>query len=258
MVQKAERARFVEGLPFEGEFFLTRNKKFQELIFFVHFYEGSKKQLLRHIRLVNSLGFDAFAFQLTGTLHEFKKLHFPISPQGKFGTKHIYADQIEHLLNLIPGNKIIFSFSNPSASAIEAMARRGCSDTVALVCDSGPTARFLPSAQKLFLHNYRIKPWALTWALAPFLSAGWSPFLHKDLVTHLKSFPEGFKILSIRGWKDELIPPRHIDEVFEPHTHLHWNKLSLPEAAHLTGLRDFKAEYVPGVEKFLTNVATSV
>lgn len=245
-----------QELPFQGEFFLARNKKFQELIFFVHFYEGSKKQLLRHIKLVNTLGFDAFAFQLSGTLQDLKELNFPISPQGKFGTKHIYADQIEHLLNLIPGNKIIFSFSNPSASAIEAMARRGCSDTIAMICDSGPTARFLPSAQKLFTHNYKVKPWALTWALAPFLSLGWSLFLHKDLGPHLNTFPEGFKILSIRGWKDELIPPSHIDEVFEPHTQLHWSKLTLPEAEHLKGLRDFKSEYASGVERFLASAAT--
>lgn len=245
-----------QELPFEGEFFLARNKKFEELIFFVHFYEGSKKQLLRHIRLVNSWGFDAFAFQLSGTLQDLKELNFPISAKGKFGTKHIYADQIEHLLNLIPGQKIMFTFSNPSASAIEAMARRGCSDTVAMVCDSGPTARFLPSAQKLFTHNYNVKPWALTWALAPFLSVGWSPFFHRDLVPDLNTFPEGFKILSIRGWKDELIPPNHIDEVFEPHTQLHWSKLSIPDAYHLKGLRDFKSEYAPGLERFLNSVAT--
>jgi hypothetical protein len=245
-----------QELPFQGEFFLARNKKFKELIFFVHFYEGSKKQLLRHIRLVNSLGFDAFAFQLSGTLQDLLDLNFPISPKGKFGTKHVYADQIEHLLNLIPGDKIMYTFSNPSASAIEAMARRGCTDTVAMICDSGPTGRFMPSAQKLFQHNYNMKSWALSWALAPFLSVGWSPYFHFDLAADLKTFPDRFPILSIRGWKDELIPPQDIDVVFEPHQQLHWSKLSIPEAMHLKGLRDFKAEYTPGVERFLTSVAT--
>lgn len=247
-----------QELPFKGEFFLARNKKFEELIFFVHFYEGNKKQLLRHIKMVNSIGFDAFAFELSGTLKDLADLNLPISPNGKFGTKHIYADQIEHLLNLLPGQKIIFSFSNPCASAIEAMARRGCNDTVAMICDSGPTARFIPSAQKLFVHHYNFKSWPLTWALAPFMSLGWSPFLHTDLKAQLNSFPEGFPILSIRGWKDELIPPTHIDEVFEPHHQLRWSKLSLPEAMHLKGLRDFKSDYVPGVERFLAGVATSV
>lgn len=244
-----------QELPFDGEFFLAREKKFEEVIFFVHFFEGSKKQLLRHIKLVNSWGFDAFAFQLQGDHKNLHSLKLPISAKGGFGLKHVYADQIESLLNLIPGKKIIFSFSNPSASAIEAMARRNCSDTVALVCDSGPSGRFLPSAYNLYTHEYKIRPLPLRLALTPVLSLSWSPFLHKDLHKDLATFPAGFRILSIRGWKDLLIPPEHIDDVFEPHTQLDWSKLSLPEAGHLTGLRDFKAEYAPTLEKFLKRVA---
>lgn len=244
-------------LPFDGEFFLSKNKRYEELVFFVHFYEGTKRQIIRHIKLVNDLGFDAFAFHLHGNHKDVLK-HFPISPHLKFGVKHIYADQIEKLLNEIPGRKIIFSFSNPTASAIEAMARRHCSDTVALICDSGPTARFLPSAYNLFGYEYQIKSTLLKLALTPVMSLGWSPLLHKDIHAQLDAFPAGFKILSIRGWKDKLIPPTHIDEVFEPHKNLEWSKLSLPEAEHLTGLRDFRSEYIPGVERFLKSVAREI
>ncbi len=250
-------------LPFDGEFFLSKNKAYEELIFFVHFYEGSKRQLLRHIKLVNKLGFDAFAFHLHGNHTEllqdlFKDIFskIPISAKEKFGIKHTYADQIEKLLNEIPGNKIIFAFSNPSAAAIEAMARRHCSDTTALICDSGPTARFIPSAYNLFSQDYHIKSTMLKLILTPVLSFGWSPLLHKDLKADLEHFPIGFRILSIRGWKDKLIPPKHIDEVFESHENIDWTKLSLPEAEHLTGLRDFREEYIPGVEKFLKSIAT--
>lgn len=242
--------------PFEGEFFLARNKKFEELIFFVHFFDGSKKQLLRHIRLVNELGFDAFAFQLQGTHRDLTKLKIPVSAKSKFGLKHAYADQIEHLLNEIPGQKIIFSFSNPSASAIEAIARRNCSDILGMICDSGPTAEFIPSAFKLYTHEFKIRSFALRTILTPFLSAAWSLHFHKDIHKDLETFPEGFRILSIRGWKDLLIPPEHIDAVFEPHVNLNWSKLSLPEAGHLTGLRDFKQEYAPALKSFLEALAT--
>lgn len=247
-----------QELPFEGEFFLSRSKKYEELIFFVHFFEGKKKQLLRHVKLVNDMGFDAFTFQMKGTHKDIKSLQLPISAKGRFGIKHIYADQIEALLNLIPGKKIIFAFSNPSASAIEAMARRHCSDTVALICDSGPSARFIPSAFNLYTHEFKISPLPLRLALTPVLSIGWSLFLHKDIHQHLSSFPKGFKVLSIRGWKDLLIPPQHIDEVFEPHTQLDWTKLSLPEAGHLTGLRDFRSDYIPSLERFLKSAAQPI
>lgn len=245
-------------LPFEGEFFLSKNKKFSELIFFVHFFGGNKKQIIRHIRMVNQLGFDAFAFHLQGNHKDLFSLRLPISRKNQFGAKHIYADQIETLLNRISGKKIVFAFSNPCASAIEAMARRFCSDTVAMICDSGPTARFIPSAYNLYTHEYKVRPLPLRLLLTPILSMGWSPFLHRDLDKDLAQFPSGYKILSIRGWKDLLIPPGHIDEVFDPHTQLDWTKLSLPECGHLTGLRDFKDDYIPAVESFLKKVSTPV
>ncbi|WP_413576748.1 hypothetical protein ACLVWU_01750 [Bdellovibrio sp. HCB290] len=244
--------------PFEGEFYLSRNKQFNELIFFVHFYEGSKRELLRHIKLVNDLGFDAFAFQLNGTAKDLVK-RLPITADGTIGVKHVYAAQIEKLLNEIPGNKIIFSFSNPSASAIEAMAKRRCIDTVAMICDSGPTARFLPSVWKL-VRNYKF-PVLFSGLKVPAtaaLSVFWSLHFHKDIQNQLAEFPENFPLLSIRGWKDKLIPPEHIDEVFEPHHNLNWTKLNLPEAEHLTGLRDCRSEYAPSVEAFLKRVATPI
>lgn len=247
-----------QEFPFEGEFFLSKNKKFEELVFFVHFYEGTKSHILRHIRFVNKLGYDAFAFHLKGDHKDLAKFKLPISAKLKFGTKHVYADQIETLLNLIPGKKIIYSFSNPSAAAIEAMAKRHCSDTVALICDSGPSGKFLPSVYRLMTHQYKVQSLTLKAALTPVMSVAWSPFLHQDLYKDLKSFPKGFKILSIRGWKDVLISPTHIDEVFEPHKHLDWIKLSLPEAGHLTGLRDFKEEYIPVVQRFLERVSTKI
>ena len=49
-----------------------------------------------------------------------------------------------------------------------------------------------------------------------------------------------------------------IDMVFEPHEHIDWEKLSLPEGKHLNGLKDFADEYKPAVKKFLVQCATKV
>ncbi|MBL7556692.1 MAG: hypothetical protein JNM24_12800 [Bdellovibrionaceae bacterium] len=238
--------------PFDGELFLSKQKRFNEIIFFVHFYEGSKVLLRRHIELVNELGFDAFAFNLRGKSAFFAN---PISRSMKPGIKHIWADQITDLMNLLPQKKIVYSFSNPSSSAIEAMAERNTIDIAAMVCDSGPSDKFLESAYHLFQH---FKKDGLLTSLTKTIITPmiWSPYLHSDVHPQLEKFPKGFKILSIRGWKDSLIPPNHIDGIFERHANLDWRKLSLPKAGHLNGLKDFRDEYVAGLKPFLEEVAT--
>lgn len=245
-----------QELPFNGEFFFSKNKKYQELIFFVHFYDGSKRNLLRHIRLVNELGFDAFAFNLEGTHKDL--LSFKLATADiKIGMKHIYASQIEKLLNLISGTKIVFSFSNPSASAIEVLARRHCSDIKALICDSGPSDEFIYSAYHLFEHQYH-KGFLARALLTPLMGVFWSRHLHRDTHEQLKTLPTNFPVLSIAGGKDLLIPPPHLEAIFKPHMQLKWTSVTLPEAGHLNGLRDFRAPYVEALKPFLETVATKI
>ena len=62
-------------------------------------------------------------------------------------------------------------------------------------------------------------------------------------------------IHGIRGWKDVLIKTDDIDQIFEPCKNINWTKLSLPEAQHLTGLKDCPNEYRSGVEDFLKNLS---
>lgn len=240
--------------PDEGELFKASNKKHDALIFFVHFYQGHKKALLRHIRFVNQLGFDAYVFNIQDKMKDHYGVPYSYVSK-KFGLKHAIADQVEQHLNLLPEypKKIAFAFSNVSAACIEAMARRTEQDIIALICDSGPSYKFKESAYALYKHSI---PKALPIRLiaAPLLAYGWSADLHKDIPDDLMKLPQGFPVLSIRGWKDPLIKPADIDLCFEPCKNLNWQKLSLPEAGHLTGLRDFPQEYKPVVEEFLNSV----
>lgn len=261
------------SLPYNGRMFRAKNKKFAELVLFVPFFEGSQRKLLRHMKFVTDLGYDAVLFDLAETpaILNFSKGHFkplrdwrnlphqmnlPISSQMKFGMKHLYADQIENLLNVLPGPKIVYSFSNPTSAAIESLARRSCVDVSGMVCDSGPSGKFLESVMNLYKEDWGVNSWLIRASLTPLLGMLWSPHLHKDIPKDLALFPKGFRILSIRGWKDTIIPPDHIDAVFEGHANLDWRKLNLPEATHLTGLRDFADEYKPAVEKFLREIST--
>ena len=238
--------------PDQGELYKAANKKHQALIFFAHFYKGHKKALRRHIQFVNSLGYDAYAFNLKDDAKDHFGLPYSMVSK-KFGLKHALADQIEEHLDLLPNyqQKVMFAFSNIAACAIEAMARRQTADIIALISDSGPSFNFITSAYNLYTHSIKIPFIPLRILATPVLAYTWSPELHKKIHIDLKKLPKDFPVLSIRGWKDPLIKPSDIDEVFEPCKNLAWEKLSLPEAGHLNGLRDFASEYKPTVEDFL-------
>lgn len=260
---KSSVASYEENLhdefPDDGELYFSENKSSDTLIFFCHFFQGHKKALKRHIDMVKKLGFDAYAFNLNDS----PKNHFyvPYSERShKFGMKHALADQIEDHIDLLmekfPNRKIaIFAFSNVAGCAIEAMARRfregDWKSVVGLLADSGPGAEFFFSSYKLLEHQLKISSLPLKILGTPIVAYGWSPSLNKDIVADLKSFPNGFPVMSIRGWKDQLIAPKHIDKIFEAAPNLLWQKLSLTEAQHLTGLRDFPDDYQPPVEMFL-------
>lgn len=231
----------------------AKKRRYSETLVFVPFYGGAQPQLKRHVDFVNALGFDAFTFDLYSKSILFK---YPMSFDGQVGLKHLYTDQVEKVLNHISGLKIVYAFSNPAASAIEAMSRRSCYEISGLVCDSGPARKVLASIYNLIFDKESRRGIRKT-LLSPALAIGWSWKFHNDLPGHLDRFPKGFKILSVRGWKDQLIPPEQIDAVFEPHPLLDWRKLSLPQAGHLNGLRDFESDYKPGVESFLKEIATS-
>lgn len=218
-----------------------------EIIFFVHFFDGHKKALTRHIQMVNKLGFDAFAFQLD---KPGENTFIPMTSDGKFGWKHVYAEQIEKLLNLLPGKKIVFAFSNPGASAIEAIYQRNATDITALICDSGPSGKLGLSGLKLSYKYFQKRKYTRAF-LTGSLLWNWSLFFHKDTLEQLSHFPKNFPVLSIRGWKDDLIAPSEIDLLFEPQTHLKWIKLSLPEAGHLDGLKKCPSEYQDGFLNFV-------
>ncbi len=241
--------------PDEGELFKAPQKKSEHLIFFAHFFKGHKKALKRHVELVNELGYDAYVFNLRDDLKE--HYYVPYSHVSeKFGMKHALADQIEEHLDLLPEykTKIIFAFSNVAGSAIEAMARREDKDIVALICDSGPGASFIYSSYKLVEQQFQVSSLPLKLLGTPLVILGWSAEMHKDIPADLDKFPKGFPILSIRGWKDKLISPSHIDQIFEPHKNLHWVKLALPEAGHLNGLKEYPSEYRLGLVNFLESL----
>jgi hypothetical protein len=241
--------------PDQGELIqASPTKKSGYLVFFVHFLNGHKKALKRHVQLVNELGYDAYIFNLKDDFKDHNYIPYS-SRTKKIGLKHVIADQIQDHLNLFPQykNKMVFAFSNIAGCAIEAMVRRlpKENDIHGLICDSGPGMSFLRSSYNLFKYEFKMQSFLLRAALTTPFALAWSPQMNSDIHDDLEKLPDQFPILSIRGWRDQLISVESINAVFEPHGHLKWKKLNLPEAVHITGLRDFPNEYKPPVIDFL-------
>ncbi len=237
------------ALPFNGQIIPAHKKKYNETIVFVPFYRGNRLILQRHIEMVKELGFNSLYFDLKSDLEGLGDL--PISSNLKWGIKHIWADQVESILNACQGPKIIYTFSYPASAAIEAIARRHANDIKALICDSGPSAQLYKPVYNLFKYEIPTPFTPLRFLRSAVSSFMLSPFWSEELKKDLSSFPPNFPVLSIRGWRDKIISPEWIDQVFEPHNQLAWQRLSLPKADHLNGLKDFREDYVAGVKQFL-------
>ena len=246
----------LEHLPFYGEWFLAPKKKYKETILFVPFYGGHKTEMKRHRDFVNQLGYDCVLFHLMNGPKTISRSLF--SSQINFGLKHIWCDQIERILTEIPGKKIIYAFSIPSASAIEAIARRKAIDIKGLVCDSGPSNSLWTSTASYFKGNSPLHFFPLRAVVATWVSLIWEPPFVTSLHEDLSKLPKNFRILSVRGWKDKLVSPEMIDATFEPHHQLNWQKMSLPQAGHINGLKKFASDYEPAVSQFLNEISTPI
>jgi pimeloyl-ACP methyl ester carboxylesterase len=237
-------------LPYLGQWHLASEPRFAETVLFVHHFGGSTKTLRRHIEFINGLGFNAVSFQL-----DFNELSFPmrlpLSAKSDFGIFSIWRDQIEVMLNAVPGNKIVFAFSNPSFSTISAIALRHAADVRACICDGGPAYNIIRSWWNLIGQKYRSKNAFFKAAMLPLGFIFIGPNFKAKVANALSTLPNGFPILSIRGWQDSLVPYEEIEAFFEGHPNIDLKVLSLPEGKHLDGLKNQSKEYIPVVTEFL-------
>jgi len=263
-------------LPFDADFMPAANKHFQETIVFVHHFGGNKKSLSHHVEMVNQLGYDAVRFDLMFSQINPAK-HLPITANLKFGIRHVWSEQIEAILNSIPGRKIVFSFSMPSNSVLMALAHRRAKDVSGWICDGGPFLQLSRCVWNLYEHHYAIQSkvirGALTGASLVFFGTGFE----KEAAGLVRSLPRGFKILSFRGLQDPLVPAEAIDEALlgkaqvgklghskksdlknDPPNRLLIQTHSFEEGGHLDGLKSFRDAYRDHCESFLKEISKPV
>lgn len=233
------------------------HKKYQETVVIVPFFGAQRSNLKRHIQYLGELGFDVAAFDLLDHLFTEAPFHF-INLNGKLGLKHKWTEQITEILDNLPGSKIIFSFSNPSASAIEAVSLRQARDIRGLICDGGPSGQLRLSMINYFTYAQPIQSNFLRWLAAGLTAFLWHPRFGTVIHDDLRKIPKDFPILSIRGQKDSLISVEMIEMVFSRHSQIALEKLVLAEGEHVNGLKEFPEIYKPAVEKFLLKIATVI
>jgi pimeloyl-ACP methyl ester carboxylesterase len=242
-------------LPFDAELMQAKHRKFEETVVLVHNFGGSRRTVLRHARLLNDLGFDCVRFDLI--FHQAKpQQKLPITADLRFGVRHVWANQIESLLNAISGRKILYTFSMPSGAAFEAVAKRQARDVAGIIADGGPFLQLHKCVWNLYQHEYNVKSRVLRAGFTAASLVLWGLSYTKQMKEALEEIPRNFPVLSIRGWNDPLVPVTAIDEFFALQSHLDLETFPIPEGTHLDGLRNFSNDYVPRVEKFLVRIST--
>lgn len=240
-------------LPFDGELDLAPQKRFEETVVFVHHFGGSARTVARHSRLLNKIGFDTVRFNLLCNGEKTGR-RLPATRSFKLGIGHVWTEQIEHMLDLVPGPKVLYSFSMPTNSALEAIANRRARDIKALICDGGPFYELPRCVWNLYTHEYRLESRILRGIYTGVSLAIYGMDLAFRLPAKLKQIPPRFPILSIRGEEDPLVPPGAIDKVFVSQNQLDIKRLAFEKGRHLDGLKNFPDLYAATVTRFLEEV----
>lgn len=237
-----------------GEWIKAPNKKYSETIVFVPFFFGKKQHMKRHAEFMAELGYDSVIFNLP---YKWLKVIPKLRKSLKlgWGLKHVWTREITRVLDTVPGNKIIFAFSNPSTAALEAIHLRNASDVKALVCDGGPFYDLLKCNWNFFEHERPTRNPLKKLGQNVYARAIWTVDHEKEIKRDLAALPKNFPVLSIRGWLDPLVPSTCIEKAFKGHNQLDLEILNLPQGRHLDGLKNFPDIYKPRVADFLTSIS---
>lgn len=245
-------------LPGDGRLHRAKIRRFEETVVLVHHYGGNRATVNAHREFLHDLGFDCATFSLSQghRLKILNKVNAPIVKDVHVRQRQRWVQQIHEVLNALEGPKIVYSFSFPSAPALEALSDRSNGEIRAWICDGGPFLMLLTCFWNYF-SKIEPTPLVLRPTRVSIAAAGleaWS--LEADLKRALQALPNQFPILSIRAWQDPLVPIAAIDQVFSGQNQIHLETLTLPEAGHIDGLQRFPDDYKPRVAKFLNHYAT--
>ena len=245
----------------------ARERRFKEVVVFVHHYGGHKLSFKRHMEWVNDLGFDVITFNLPARTLKDLRFQFPFNKDWSFGLRHLWADKIEEVLGSLAETKILYSFSYASMAALMAIERRHTIDVTAWVCDGGPFKQILRGFENLLLEgglmenqprflNYPVVRAQIVKFLG--LTSGVDSY-DTDADRALRSLPIGFPVLSVRCEKDTLVAPDMIDDFFMAgFGRIDFLRVTLQKAGHLLGFKEEGDLYRDAVGTFLKARGTPI
>ncbi len=213
-------------------------KKHRETVVFVHHMGGSRKSPWRHSSYLNKMGFDCVSFDLIFASKEAIGFH-PLLRYLPLGIFHVWSKQIQRVFDKIAGDKILYSFSAPSLSALLACENR--KDIKKVICDGGPFYDVYKNSKNFFTFQ-GIKQKQLNAMVSFFgmFAFGYQPLFRLSGVLNRWKRPP---VLSIQNRNDTIVFIDSIRKVFAPHKHLDLTVLEIPTDGHLNGLRDFPELY---------------
>ena len=245
-------ARSYQELERELKFkrYPAKEKKFSQRVLMVHFFGGNQRLLKRHINLMNELGLDVYAFDLSYS----KKFVYKKVPDFKnqmFKVRKIWAEEIREVLAYVPGPLITYGFSGPAACAIQ-VAKDYPQKVVGLISDSGPFTHLLRCNYNLAKVEFGLnKPWQRILATG-LLSPLWDLKHTSELLDDLAMIPKGTPYLSIQPVLDPVVPVQYMEDVFQRSKHqLDLKVLRLEESGHLDGLKKQPEKYKSYLESWL-------
>ena len=246
----------VNSFPHEGEIFQPKEKKFEEIIVFVHWYGGHKKQLKRHIQFVNQLGFRAFAFNLFP--QPFKGSRILLKNPGTYFTTLLsrWSRQVLDVLSYFEDEKkILFGFSFGCNVITQVFSK--ITSVTAVVFDGGPFSGIVENSWRYQSYQEPVKN-PLLRIMAVILWILFCGFFSLRFKIHsaLKKWPVGLPVLSFRVVEDLLVPPSSIDKILKPHSQLDLTISLIPKVQHLQGMKFQPELYQKTLEKFLVKYST--
>lgn len=228
----------------------------------VHHYGGHKFSFKRQIEFLNGMGVDVYTFDLPySDMRKMRK--WPVSSKGA-ALRHAWADGISRVLEAVSGPKFVYSFSSPSAAALDAMARRNFHDIRGWICDGGPFTDIVTGITNLVhseifmgrpfksprLHELfsKIVGRGLAWIW------GGANF-DKDMRELLMKVPKDFPIISFRAENDILVYPKMIDDFFAlAGTPI--QPVLLHRSEHLQGFKQQPERYKAFLQDYVQRYAT--